>query len=195
MTDIEMPDADSANPVESSENMTSTELPQPDPVEPTTETTDEDFTPLEALLADDTTLTGWPLVHPSSANPPSNEEADTPTLDAPNHKSKANPRPLPNFSITKFTGITSWGPRDSIYDSCAICRNHVLDKCINCEIGPPKDGGGCDIAEGLCRHAYHFHCISTWLGKNSVYPLDNSKWNYYKVTAKDGSVGCIVCEV
>jgi E3 ubiquitin-protein ligase RBX1 len=204
MTDIDMPDADSANLAEPSENMTNAELrPKASPVEPTTspnEVTNNDIASFGALLADDITPAVW--THPTSVHPtkaPDNNEVDLPDVSSrPDPKAKTslchdlpstNQAPNPKFFTQKFTGIATWAPGDGIYDRCAICRNHVLGLCIDCEISRPSDpgdtgpsmNGGCDIAEGLCRHVYHFHCISKWLGKHTTCPMDNGEWSFLRV--------------
>ena len=65
-------------------------------------------------------------------------------------------------------------------DKCPICRNDVLNSCINCEEHNNKIT--CDSIMGVCGHVFHLHCINTWLSKSQVCPLDNYAWSFAKKT-------------
>lgn len=78
--------------------------------------------------------------------------------------------------------LWSW---DIEVDNCAICRNLVMEFCIECQanrggsIGSSGSGHNdeCTVAWGVCNHAFHFHCISRWLRTRPSCPLDNQDWS------------------
>lgn len=110
----------------------------------------------------------------------------------------------PIFKVVKWTAVAAWSWDISV-DNCAICRNHIMDLCIECqakmnENEPDKDKDkekdkeidknkkeknksiedkdNCTVAWGVCNHAFHLHCISRWIKARQVCPLDNTKWEF-----------------
>ncbi|TBU63536.1 hypothetical protein BD310DRAFT_794747, partial [Dichomitus squalens] len=76
---------------------------------------------------------------------------------------------------------------DVVVENCAICRNHIMDLCINCQAHqvsatatPPgaRVVQACRYADGPCR--IPLHCTSRWLEKRNVCSLDNREWDLQK---------------
>lgn len=85
----------------------------------------------------------------------------------------------PRFRVRKWKAIALWA-YDIDVENCAICRNHIMDNCIECqavsEISNTDES--CKIARGKCSHVFHMHCIRRWLNTRQVCPLDNGRWEY-----------------
>lgn len=74
------------------------------------------------------------------------------------------------FSITECH-IVIHSVINAYNDTCAICKLHVEERCYICDTG-----GECNYVIGECNHAFHEHCITTWLKHKNTCPIDNNKF-------------------
>lgn len=94
------------------------------------------------------------------------------------------------FKIKKWTavGIWSW---DLDSADCAICKSNLMEPCVDCQndahhhtsqqsTSLTNNKDGCITATGTCGHSFHLHCITKWLQKRQVCPLDSQTWDFKK---------------
>lgn len=90
------------------------------------------------------------------------------------------PKKKQRFEVKKWTAVAFWS-WDIVVETCAICRNHLMEPCIECQPNSINNSAdNCIAAWGVCNHAFHMHCIQRWLKLRAVCPLDNKDWTYQK---------------
>eukprot|EP00466_Bigelowiella_natans_P010089 jgi/Bigna1/50151/estExt_Genewise1.C_670108 len=107
----------------------------------------------------------------SSTNPPSEGSSV--------QENKCAPCSSVTFKVKKWNAVALWS-WDIVVETCAICRNHIMSPCIECQAKENATRDDCPIAWGVCNHAFHFHCISRWLQTRNVCPLGNREWEFQK---------------
>jgi len=79
----------------------------------------------------------------------------------------------PQIIIKKFNAVAKWTQGDGMHTHCAICRNNLMDLCIEahgCGKGCDEQNGTCLIAVGQCQHHFHQCCLSRFLKDHSTCP-------------------------
>lgn len=75
----------------------------------------------------------------------------------------------------RFVAAWRWDVTQDPEDVCGICRNAFEACCPSCK----TPGEDCPPMIGGCKHAFHMHCIMTWLqakDKEQVCPLCRRPW-------------------
>lgn len=112
----------------------------------------------------------------------SDESQPSPTGSCEASRKSTDGGPLKNykrFKVCKWQAVALWA-YDITVDNCAICRNHIMDQCIECQSIQEMSNvdESCTIAWGKCSHVFHMHCITKWLNTRQVCPLDNRNWEF-----------------
>eukprot|EP01124_Arcella_intermedia_P015358 TRINITY_DN2185_c0_g1_i1.p1 TRINITY_DN2185_c0_g1~~TRINITY_DN2185_c0_g1_i1.p1 ORF type:complete len:193 (-),score=1.60 TRINITY_DN2185_c0_g1_i1:18-596(-) len=79
----------------------------------------------------------------------------------------------PQITIKKFNAVAKWTQGDGMHTHCAICRNNLMDLCIEAHgsgKGCDDANGTCLIAVGQCQHHFHNCCLSRFLKDHSTCP-------------------------
>ena len=89
-----------------------------------------------------------------------------------------------NNSSSNRCKIVSWNATafwiwDTSTNDCGICRNHMMNSCVECINKNNKEiDSNCKIVTGECGCSYHYHCIDNWYKTNNNCPLHNTEWKY-----------------
>ena len=78
------------------------------------------------------------------------------------------------ITAARFVATWRWNVTDDD-DVCGICRLAFEHCCPGCKL----PGDDCPPILGACKHAFHLHCITTWLAakdKEQVCPLCRRVW-------------------
>lgn len=63
------------------------------------------------------------------------------------------------FEIKKWNAVALWSWENDV-DTCAICRNNIMDPCIECQASNGDSKTECTVAWGTCGVCFTSFCSS-----------------------------------
>jgi RING-box protein 1 len=86
---------------------------------------------------------------------------------------------LKRCEIIEWDLIGTW-KYDVENDECIICRNNIMESCIECSNINKSDN--CLCSKSSCNCYFHTHCINKWLKYNKNCPKHTTiKLNHIKL--------------
>ena len=78
--------------------------------------------------------------------------------------------------------VITWTPHaewtfKATSSECQICREILVNPCMNCLTTHIKGELMCHVAKGNCGHCFHKHCIEGWLKNASNCPICTIPFN------------------
>lgn len=119
--------------------------------------------------------------------------AEDSQLDADSEYLKGN-----RFEVKRWNAVSlwAWGKRvdevmkfhrfnlDIVVDNCAICRNHIMDLCIECQANQASvSTEDCTVAWGVCSKS--FNLIGMYLRLSSKFHRPCFSFSLYNEMVKD----------
>ena len=89
---------------------------------------------------------------------------------------KVIPQESKMFKLLQWNTVAMWA-YGGIGETCAICKNPINEACITCQ-GDQENNENkkCPKTIGICNHAFHSHCIDSWIKKQNNCPTCFKDW-------------------